>query len=544
MEQKLGTTTYDPQDDKLRFYYFSRLDKEIWDEFKKAGFGYAPKQGCLFQVWSPLREDTCLKYSDEITEEESSLQERAELRFDRYVAYKENARDRADKAKEAVDTLTNGIPLGQPILVGHHSEKRARKDAERIENGLRRYVDELESADYWSWRAKGVLSHASYMERPDVIARRIKKLKAEIRKFERERMPQNMHLDWVITDIIRDDLGKPWEFERKDLTEEEKEIIRTNTNAIIARRQAFCDRWLKHLRLRLTFEEAIYSGKGGIASDKKELTPGGAALFLSEWREIIRVNKNREGMIASATIKAGITETWRKSWVAQVDDIKGIMTPAEWEQYRAEGRPVKVDRYHYQPNDVHEELTQAREMVQNGVQVVVQNQLFPTPPHIVDHMIHASKLTKGMSVLEPSAGTGAIVKRLTDFQVKIDVCEVNETLANQLSADGFNVVANDFLTYNNASYDIILMNPPFANHQDIHHVQHAFELLKAGGRLVSIMGAGSVPNDFSTSGRRIVQEFGRWLKWNHANVERLADDCFQESGTNVNTVMVTIWKGF
>jgi 16S rRNA G1207 methylase RsmC len=40
------------------------------------------------------------------------------------------------------------------------------------------------------------------------------------------------------------------------------------------------------------------------------------------------------------------------------------------------------------------------------------------------------------------------------------------------------------------AYDRIVMNPPFENGQDIAHVEHAYELLSPGGRLVTVMSEG------------------------------------------------------
>ncbi|WP_415563994.1 DUF3560 domain-containing protein, partial [Escherichia coli] len=42
------------------------------------------------------------------------------------------------QALDEVERLAAMIPPGQPILVGHHSERRARRDAQRIENGMKR----------------------------------------------------------------------------------------------------------------------------------------------------------------------------------------------------------------------------------------------------------------------------------------------------------------------------------------------------------------------------------------------------------------------
>ncbi|VDA00113.1 hypothetical protein BANRA_05274 [Klebsiella pneumoniae] len=82
-----------------------------------------------------------------------------------------------------VDSLASAVPLGQPI-VGHHSE-RARRHAQKIENGMKRAVMLFERAEYWEQRAQASLRHAKYKERPDVRYRRIKKIEAELRKSQK-----------------------------------------------------------------------------------------------------------------------------------------------------------------------------------------------------------------------------------------------------------------------------------------------------------------------------------------------------------------------
>jgi hypothetical protein len=65
------------------------------------------------------------------------MENRAELR--RQWASKRVAK--ADAAFKAAKAVADMIPLGQPILVGHHSEKGARADAKRIENGMRAGIE-------------------------------------------------------------------------------------------------------------------------------------------------------------------------------------------------------------------------------------------------------------------------------------------------------------------------------------------------------------------------------------------------------------------
>lgn len=47
-----------------------------------------------------------------------------------------------------------GIPLGQPILVGHHSEKRHRRAIEKADNAMRKSVEETEKAEAYNRRAE------------------------------------------------------------------------------------------------------------------------------------------------------------------------------------------------------------------------------------------------------------------------------------------------------------------------------------------------------------------------------------------------------
>src|SRR5262249_37261463 len=113
------------------------------------------------------------------------LVERAEERAERFQDYSTARAEDAHTAREAVSKIADNIPFGQPILVGHHSEKHARKDAEKIENGMRRAVKMWDASKYWKERAAGGVRHAKYKELPGVRHRRIKGLESDKRKQER-----------------------------------------------------------------------------------------------------------------------------------------------------------------------------------------------------------------------------------------------------------------------------------------------------------------------------------------------------------------------
>jgi protein-L-isoaspartate O-methyltransferase len=113
--------------------------------------------------------------------------------------------------------------------------------------------------------------------------------------------------------------------------------------------------------------------------------------------------------------------------------------------------------------------------------------------------------------------------------------EINGQLVRSLltlGLSGLHVHHGDFLECNHeiGTFDRILMNPPFANGQDIKHITHALRYLSPGGRLVAICANGLRQNDKL---RPIVDARGGiW--------EELPPDTFIGAGTGVRTVLLTM----
>ncbi len=120
--------TYSPDDNKLRLYAASRLDPETYKKVHDAGFRWAPP------AWTPGREDVLLSLAGEIEDEDSTLAERQEARAERFTGYSGKRASESAQALDEVERLAAMIPPGQPILVGHHSERRARRDALNVRN--------------------------------------------------------------------------------------------------------------------------------------------------------------------------------------------------------------------------------------------------------------------------------------------------------------------------------------------------------------------------------------------------------------------------
>lgn len=163
---------------------------------------------------------------------------------------------------------------------------------------------------------------------------------------------------------------------------------------------------------------------------------------------------------------------------------------------------------------------------------------FPTPANLVSDMIDAAKLPEGCRVLEPSAGSGAIVDGIKARvpSASVDAFERHSSLRDILQMKGANLIGSDFTEAEPVpSYDYVLMNPPFENGQDMEHVRHAFAFLKPGGRLVAIMS----PGPFYRSDRKAAA-FREWFDDLNGYKTDIAAGAFKESGTGIATVMIVI----
>ncbi|WP_244894500.1 LPD1 domain-containing protein [Leptospira alexanderi] len=167
---------------------------------------------------------------------------------------------------------------------------------------------------------------------------------------------------------------------------------------------------------------------------------------------------------------------------------------------------------------------------------------FPTPKPLAQRLILEADIQPGMDILEPSAGKGDLAEVISEETgIHPDTIEPVFSLKNILQAKGYTIVADDFLDFVDRRYDRILMNPPFEKGLDIRHVQHAYALLKPGGKLVAIMSEGPFFRGDIRS-----QDFREWLTEKGGLSEKLPEgsftgkDSFRQTG--VSTRLVTLTK--
>lgn len=166
---------------------------------------------------------------------------------------------------------------------------------------------------------------------------------------------------------------------------------------------------------------------------------------------------------------------------------------------------------------------------------------FPSPPAVVSELVSLACIIPGMTVLEPSAGRGAIALACHKEGGIVDCVELMRENYEALHSMPFRrIINNDFLATwvdEFGLYDRVVMNPPFAGMADIKHVTHAYEFLKVGGLLVSVMSSGVMfrQNKLTAQFREFVESVG-------GRFDPLPEGSFRESGTMVNTVIVSIPK--
>lgn len=172
---------------------------------------------------------------------------------------------------------------------------------------------------------------------------------------------------------------------------------------------------------------------------------------------------------------------------------------------------------------------------------------FATPEPLGLKMVEWADIRGGESVLEPSAGHGAIARWFPE-NAKKRVIEASEDLASRVAmvVDG-DVVNGPFEAHNVVNkYDAIVMNPPFGNggKTAIDHLAKAVNHLRDGGRVVALIPTGPAAD----------KQFDNWFygkddKGNPDVVDvhlirsiRLPAVTFERAGTTIATRVVILEK--
>lgn len=169
-------------------------------------------------------------------------------------------------------------------------------------------------------------------------------------------------------------------------------------------------------------------------------------------------------------------------------------------------------------------------------------QVFETPDAIADMVVQLAGISSEHLLLEPSAGSGALLKACQRISrpMHSTAIDIRPETEEDLRKVAHAVQIGDFIQLAGGMrqmFDRIIMNPPFTGQQDIDHVVSAMLCLRSPGVLVAVM----PPSGFTAQngkGEVFRSMFDRFKgeQW----------DCppgsFKEAGTMVNTKIVRMTK--
>lgn len=111
-----------------------------------------------------------------------TTRERRERRAERLREWADGRDAKADERHQAATAITGQIPMGQPILVGHHSQRRHENALTRADNAMRASVEHADKARGMRQRADGIEAQNAasiYSDDPDAVERLEEKINAE-----------------------------------------------------------------------------------------------------------------------------------------------------------------------------------------------------------------------------------------------------------------------------------------------------------------------------------------------------------------------------
>lgn len=215
--------------------------------------------------------------------------------------------------------------------------------------------------------------------------------------------------------------------------------------------------------------------------------------------------------------------------------ISELLKTFDFERIKYKGRVAYKSYGEFTAENV---LETAKQL--NGVSLSDKFDFYPTPQIIVDKVQSLAKLDEEYElILEPSAGTGSLIKGLDKDKV---VCiELNNVLFTILANKEYKALNIPFEEFEINDYaDRIIMNPPFGKRMDAKHIIKAFkEHLKEGGVLVAIHSSGIV-----TATDKASLEFQELFRRYGTYQEKVDSGAFKDSGkgTMVETYITRLEK--
>ena len=264
-------------------------DETIRDQLKGAGFKWSGRS----RVWYAKGRQDRVDLAKELAEKGDNVgedltfadkmakkEERAENRAVRFAAKAEKASERSDELIERAHKMSDIIPFGQPILIGHHSEGRDRNYRDKIQNTYRRAVAEDEKAKYFENRANASGDFKERTYNVGALQRKICECDKNIRRIVKY---MDLHIYRSDSDRVR---------AKRGLQDERLEFISKSTLNSYEKMISSEEEKLSYWRGKL--DEKIQDGK--VAYDSSYFKPGMRVRTSWGLATVKKVNKKTLGV--------------------------------------------------------------------------------------------------------------------------------------------------------------------------------------------------------------------------------------------------------
>lgn len=178
-----ATATYNIATDWISIEFPQQPAAELRRALGRRGAGFGFKYGRWRAPWSVQREDLARAIAGGVESIDQDPDD--EGRAERYDEHSDNAGARADAAFEGARQAVAGIPFGQPILRGHHSEAGHRAAIRRSHQRMERGAAEVDRSEHWRGRAASARRRSAKREDPHFLRRKVEQHKASARRARR-----------------------------------------------------------------------------------------------------------------------------------------------------------------------------------------------------------------------------------------------------------------------------------------------------------------------------------------------------------------------
>lgn len=234
-------------------------------------------------------------------------------------------------------------------------------------------------------------------------------------------------------------------------------------------------------------------------------------------------------IVEGKTVKLPNVQLDRKEYLGVKKSLELI--GGKWKSGKVQGFVFETD-----PTDLLSEISGGKK-----VNLKKEFQFFATPDELAKRLVVLAEIQKDDTILEPSAGQGAIIKAINDVCIITPDCyelmDVNRFVLNK-SGLNFDLIGKDFLKDTaKKKYSIIIANPPFTKNQDIDHLKEMYNCLQSRGRVVCI-----TSESWVNGSQKKQVEFRDWLKANNAHIYNIEKGAFKSSGTMVGGKIIVMDK--